>query len=121
MTLAASTTFSTATTSASFASTSPWLLLAFLSLGSWFPWLPRWSALTILALAAAGLPLPRVLVPLAPSVVGAHHPRPHGAPCMEDVLLHHHARGHRVHVLRRGRAHHVHDPHHHHGRPGQRR
>merc|ERR1719204_958927 len=51
-TLAASTTFSTATTSASFASTSPWLLLAFLSLGSWFPWLPRWSALTILALTA---------------------------------------------------------------------
>merc|ERR1719370_1661375 len=45
-------TFSTATTSASFASTSPWLLLAFLSLGPWFPWLPRWSALTILALAA---------------------------------------------------------------------
>merc|ERR1719293_606998 len=46
-TLAATTTFSTATTSASFASTSPWLLLAFLSLGPWFPW---WSALTILAL-----------------------------------------------------------------------
>merc|ERR1719209_1442377 len=51
-TLAATTTFSTATTSASFASTSPWLLLAFLSLGPWFPWLPRWSALTILALTA---------------------------------------------------------------------
>merc|ERR1719204_478514 len=51
-TLAAATTFSTATTSASFTSTSPWLLLAFLSLGSWFPWLPRWSALTILALTA---------------------------------------------------------------------
>merc|ERR1719204_1709421 len=49
-TLAAATTFSTATTSASFASTSPWLLLAFLSLGPWFPWLPRWSALAILAL-----------------------------------------------------------------------
>merc|ERR1719204_306084 len=49
-TLAAPTTFSTATTSASFASTSPRLLLAFLSLGPWFPWLPRWSALTILAL-----------------------------------------------------------------------
>merc|ERR1719204_1262421 len=49
-TLAAATTFSTATTSASFASTSPWLLLAFLSLGPWFPWLPRWSALNILAL-----------------------------------------------------------------------
>merc|ERR1719229_1393420 len=45
-------TFSTATTSASFASTSPWLLLAFLSLGPWFPWLPRWSALTIFALTA---------------------------------------------------------------------
>merc|ERR1719433_2398675 len=27
-----------------------------------------------LALAAAGLPLPRALVPLAPSVLGAHHP-----------------------------------------------
>merc|ERR1719204_242262 len=51
-TLAAATTFSTTTTSASFTSTSPWLLLAFLSLGSWFPWLPRWSALTILALTA---------------------------------------------------------------------
>merc|ERR1719204_1996156 len=51
-TLAAATTFSTATTSASFASTSPWLLLAFLSLGPWFPWLSRWSALTILALPA---------------------------------------------------------------------
>merc|ERR1719462_835965 len=50
MTLAAPTTFSAATTSASFTSTSPWLLLAFLSLGPWFPWLPRWSALTILAL-----------------------------------------------------------------------
>merc|ERR1719204_2416565 len=49
-TLAATTTFSTATTSASFASTSPWLLLPFLSLGPWFSWLPRWSALTILAL-----------------------------------------------------------------------
>merc|ERR1719204_2119413 len=49
-TLAATTTFSTATTSASFASTSPWLLLAFLALGPWFPWLPRCSALTILAL-----------------------------------------------------------------------
>merc|ERR1719209_2364096 len=49
-TLAATTTFSTA--SASLASTSPWLLLAFLSLGPWFPWLPRWSALTILALTA---------------------------------------------------------------------
>merc|ERR1719334_623275 len=52
MTLAAATTFSTATTSASFASTSPWLLLAFLSLGPWFSWLPRCSALTILALTA---------------------------------------------------------------------
>merc|ERR1719205_403666 len=50
MTLAATTTFSTATTSASFASTSPWLLLAFLALGPWFPWLPRCSALAILAL-----------------------------------------------------------------------
>merc|ERR1719167_1984157 len=36
-------------TSASFASTSPWLLLAFLSLGPWFPW---WAALTILTLTA---------------------------------------------------------------------
>merc|ERR1719204_325006 len=51
-TLAATTTFSTATTSASFAPTSPWLLLAFLALRPWFPWLPRCSALTILALTA---------------------------------------------------------------------
>merc|ERR1719334_1679336 len=52
MTLAAATTFSTATTSASFASTSPWLLLALLALRPWFPWLTRCSALTILALTA---------------------------------------------------------------------
>merc|ERR1719318_1099390 len=33
-----------------------------------------------------------------PSPLGAHHPRPHGAPCKGDALLHHHARGHLVHV-----------------------
>merc|ERR1719397_1387336 len=41
-----------ATTSASFTSTSPWLLLAFLSLRSWFPWFPWWATFTLLTFAA---------------------------------------------------------------------
>merc|ERR1719228_851654 len=50
--LAASPSLSTAATSASFASTSPWLLLAFLSLGSWLPGLPWWATLTLLTFTA---------------------------------------------------------------------
>merc|ERR1719228_2413451 len=50
--LAASPSLSTATASASFTSTSPWLLLAFLSLGSWLPGLPWWATLTLLTFTA---------------------------------------------------------------------
>merc|ERR1719323_455803 len=42
------TSFATSTTSASFTSTSPWLLLAFFSLRSRLPGLPWWPTLTLL-------------------------------------------------------------------------
>merc|ERR1719189_1948293 len=50
--LATSSSLSTAATSASFPSPSPRLLLAFLSIWSWLPGLPRWAAFTLLTFAA---------------------------------------------------------------------
>merc|ERR550525_555457 len=50
--LATSSSLSTAATSASFPSPSPRLLLAFISIWSWLPGLPRWTAFTLLTFAA---------------------------------------------------------------------
>merc|ERR1719189_2446124 len=50
--LATSSSLPTAATSASFPSPSPRLLLAFLSIWSWLPGLPRWAAFTLLTFAA---------------------------------------------------------------------
>merc|ERR1719189_3030518 len=50
--LATSSSLPTAAPSASFTSPSPRLLLAFLSIWSWLPGLPRWAAFTLLTFAA---------------------------------------------------------------------